>query len=983
MAVLHVRAKDLFLAALERPADQRAAFVAEACGSDAELAREVASLLHYHDDTSSTHLTDSTAAHSDETAPTGVASFSPGDVFAGRYRMVTRLGRGGMGDVWRADDLVLETPVALKLIVSRGPQARAQLLNEVRLARQVTHPAVCRVFDVGEDAGLVFFSMELVHGEDLATLLRRVGRLAPERVLEIARHLCAGLAAAHAQGVLHRDLKPANILIDNRGRVVLTDFGIAITRDAGAQQQLVGTPGYMAPEQLTPGATLTECADIYALGLILYELLTGQHPFENRLARSSEPVPASARVPDVDPRLEQIVTQALRLDPRDRPQTARSMVAALEAPVHPEPDERTAPPPHRRATVVRALAVAAAVALLAVFGWWYDTRPTGGTLTEQDTIVLADFANTTGDAVFDGALKVALSVALEQSPFLRVFPDDRMRETLRLMGRAPDTVVTRDVAREIAQREQLKALLSGSIASLGSEFVVALEAVNATTGDVMAREQVQASSKEAVLTALGGAASRLRGRLGESLASVQRFDAPLARATTGSLDALHAYSLALDNGSVNPRLEVIPHVRRALELDPDFALAMALLATIYSNNGQTALAGEYATRAYALRDRVSERERFFIAYRYYRDATQDWEHALELSRSWTATYPREAFAFNSLGQSMLRFGQYEAALEPLRQSIRLDPKFQAPYSNLAASLMALGRYDETARVLQEAAAAGIPSFPVGRMNYLLAFIRGDADTMARMLAASIGVGQTNAAYGWQGHVLAHEGKLAASMEQFSLGSRMASQGGFREVAGQLQIESAEARAVVGLCGSVRASVLDALATSRDNFSMERGSRALILCGHGVDAAPVLRTLRERYAEATLTARVSVPIAEAADALQRGDPRRALALLEPVIPYDRASRAAFWPEYLRGTAWLALKDGAQAATQFSRILDHRGEDPSSSVYPLARLGLARAYAASGDTARARQAYTTFLDAWHDADVTLPPVVAARRELAAVR
>lgn len=982
MVLLHARAKDVFLAALERPADQRAAYVSEACGSDAALAREVASLLRFHEETGSTRVDDSTTGHPDDEASTLSAAFAPGDVFAGRYRMVTRLGRGGMGDVWRADDLVLETPVALKLIISSGPAARAQILNEVRLARQITHPAVCRVFDVGEDAGVVFFSMELVNGEDLATLLRRVGRLAPERVLEIARLLCAGLAAAHAQGVLHRDLKPANVLIDNHGRAVLTDFGIAITRDQGAQTALVGTPGYMAPEQLQPGATLTECTDIYALGLILYELLVGQHPFNNRLSRTSEPSAPSTRVTGIDPRLERVVMDALKLDPRERPQSAAAMVAILDEVDAPEPHaERRAAPARRQPWMVAA--GLALVVLAAAGAWWFAARPTGGTLSEQDTIVLADFENATNDRVFDGALKVALSVALEQSPFMKVFPDQRMRETLRLMGRAPDTVVTRDVAREIARREQLKALLSGSIASLGSQFVIALEAVNAETGDVMAREQVQAASKEDVLTALGGAASRLRNRLGESLSSVQRFDTPLARATTGSLDALHAYSLALDNGSVNPRLEAVPHLRRALELDPDFALAKALLATVYSNNGQTTLAGGFATEAYALRDRVSERERFFIAYRYYRDATQDWEHALELSRSWTATYPREAFAFNSLGQSLLRFGQYEAALDPLRQAIRLDAKFQAPYSNLAASLMALGRYDEMTQVLRQATAAGIPSFPVGRMNYLLAFIRGDAETMGRMLAASTGVGQTNAAYGWQGHALAFDGKMAAATAQFATGSRMAMQGGFREVSGQLQIESAEARAIVGLCADVRSAIVGALALTRDNFSLERGSRALYRCGFAADAGPLVQELRQRFPEATLTARVSLPIAEATDALHRNDPRRALALLEPVRPYDRASRAGLWPEFLRGEAYLALKDGTQAASEFSRLLQHRGEDPTSSVYPLARLGLARAHAAAGDAASARQVYAEFLDSWRDADGTLPPLVDAKRELAALR
>ncbi len=967
MVSLHERAKDLFLAALERPADERRRFIADACGTDVALYGEVESLLKFHEETGGTHTTRRPRA----TATQDTDTFQPGDVFAGRYRMVTRLGRGGMGDVWRADDLVLETPVALKLISSTGPAAHAQLVNEVRLARQITHPAVCRVFDVGEDDGLVFFTMELVHGEDLATLLRRAGRLPAERVLDIARQLCAGLAAAHEVGVLHRDLKPANVMIDNRGRVLITDFGIAIPRDDATPQGFVGTPGYMAPEQLTPDATLTECTDIYALGIILYELVVGQHPFGNRPGRAGEPPHPSAKVPDVDPRLERVILQALKPDPRDRPQSAALMAATLA--------DRSSEQPRARRWWYGGMAVAAVMVIAAVAtAFLPGTRAPG--LTAQDAIVLADFTNTTGDPVFDGALKVALAVALEQSPFLRVFPEERMRDTLGLMGRPPDTAITRAVAREIAEREHIKALLAGSIAGLGRNYVVALEAVNAATGDVMAREQVEASSKEEVLSALGRAAASLREKLGESLASVQKFDAPLARATTGSLEALKHYSLALDNGAVNPRLDAIPHLERAIELDPNFALAMALLATVYSNNGQTALAPEYAKRAYDLRDRVSERERYFIAYRYYRDATQDWEEALNLSRTWTSTYPREAFAFNSLGQALLRFGQQEAAIEPFRRAIQLDPRFQAPYSNLVAALMALGRNDEALQVVEEAARAGAPSFPIRRMQYLLAFMRGDEQTMARMLNASVGVGQTNAAYGWQAHALGARGHLAEAHEEFQLGARTALQNGYREVAGQLQIEDGEVHALLGTCADAVAHAEAGLKLTRDNYSLERGSRVMLLCGHADEGGQLIRELRARYPDATLTHRVSVPIAEAAGALQQGDPRRALALLEPVRPYDRASRSGFWAEFVRGEAYLRAKDPAAAAAEFQRIVDHRGEDPNSVLYPLAHLRLARAQAALGDSAAARATYRKFLDLWASADADLTLFTDARRELA---
>src|SRR5512138_66620 len=650
MPSLHQRAKDVFLVALAQSGSDRSAFLADACGDDTALRAEVESLLHFHETTGSAEP----EGQGEETD----THFSPGQMFAGRYRMVARIGRGGMGDVWRADDVILQTPVALKLIPSTANDQAGRILNEVRVARQITHPAVCRVFDVGNADGVVFFTMELVDGEDLAALVRRVGRLPLEKVNDIARQLCGGLAAAHAQGVLHRDLKPGNVLIDNHGQVRITDFGIAISQRQPATHSLTGTPAYMAPEQRAIGATLSPQTDIYALGLVLYELLVGQHPFKQHSAAQPPPRP-SAVVPSVDPRLERVIMDALSIDPVGRPASATDFAARLAQPVAGQSSDTT------RTTVsisgrriswwIIGSAVAAVVGIIAV-GLTFFVSPSAGarTLTAQDTIVIADFENTTNEPVFDGALKVALAVALEQSPFLKVFPDDRARDTLRLMERSPEERITRALARDIARREQLKALISGSIASLGRNYVIALEAINADTGDIMAREQAEATSKEQVLTSLGAASTRLRERLGESLASVQKFDAPLPRATTPSLDALHAYSLALSDGREVPRLESIPQLKRAIELDPTFAMAHAQLSAVYANTGQSALAPTYSKRAFELRDRVSERERFFISWRYYRDAVQAWDKALELTRSWTATYPREVTAFNSLGAALIR-----------------------------------------------------------------------------------------------------------------------------------------------------------------------------------------------------------------------------------------------------------------------------------------------------------------------------------------
>jgi tetratricopeptide (TPR) repeat protein len=966
---LHQRAKELFLEALNRPESERAALLAEACGDDAELRAEVESLLAFHEQPD----------ERPEPRPLPETVFEPGEIFAGRYRMVERIGRGGMGDVWRAEDLVLQTPVALKLITSTGPEARARILNEVRLARQITHPAVCRVFDVGEADTGIFYSMELVRGEDLASLLRRVGRLPSEKVAEIGRQLCGGLAAAHAQGVLHRDLKPANILIDDDGSVRITDFGIAIPRSSASLHMLTGTPAYMAPEQRALGTELSERTDVYALGLVLYELLVGQHPFHE--GDWSGPPPPSTLVPNVDPQLERVVMSALSPNPDKRPASALELAASLpDIGVRRDTGFATttrAPAAAGTRWWLGAVALAALVVALA-FGASFFVPSSGG-LTEQDTIVLADFENTTGEQIFDGTLKVALAVALEQSPFLRVFPDDRARETLRLMQRSPDERITRSTAREIAQREQLKALISGSIASLGSHYVLTLEAVNAETADVMAREQAEVASQEQVLTSLGEATSRLREKLGESLASIQQFDVPLARATTSSLDALHAYSLALYEGREVPRLEAIPHLKRAIELDPTFAMAHAQLSAVYANTGQSALAPEFARKAFELRDRVSGREQFFISWRYYRDSMQAWDKALELARSWTATYPREAFAYNSLGSASIRLGQFEQSIEPFREAIRLDPRFVPAYSNLAASLLALNRPDEARAILLQASDLELDFAGARRLSYLVAFVQGDRETMNRELTASVGVGETNAAFGWQAHTSAFEGRVAVAHEQFRRGIQMSLQGRFDEVAAQLTMEDAEMHAVAGQCETARNEVRPGLVLSRDNATLERASRVLALCGADADATRLASEVAERFPDATLANRMSLPVISAAVALERGQPMRALEILEPVAVFDRAPSAEFWPTYVRGQAYLQLKDGRAAAAQFRSILERRGEVPTSMLFPLAHLGLARAASLAGDAETARSAYGNFLSLWGEGDANLTALVDARREL----
>ena len=894
--------------------------------------------------------------------------FVPGDVFAERYRMIARIGEGGAGEIWRADDLVLRTVVALKVLRSTTTHDRERILQEVRVARQITHPAVCRVFDVGESGGRVFYSMELIEGEDLATLLRRAGRLPSEKVIDIGKQICSGVIAAHAQGILHRDLKPANVLIDRDGYVRVTDFGVATRIEAGIAD-LSGTPAYMAPEQRIAGSSLTKQTDVYAVGLILYELIVGRPAFSKPSATPGLPPEPSTIVRDVDPQLEAAVMQALAPNPARRPASIAAMLTLLDASL--------AMPGRRKGRRMAAAALASLIVVVATAfaSYSYRSRPA---LTNRDTLVLADFQNSTGEAVFDGALKVALAVGLEQSPFLRVFPDERVRETLRLMERPADEPVTRGVARDIAQREQLNSLVAGSIAKLGTQYVLAIEAIQASTGDVIAREQVEAASKEDVLTALGTAVIRFREKLGESVTSVKRFDVPLARATTSSLDALHAYSLALDEGRAVPRVEAIPHLLRAIELDPNFALAQAMLSAVYSNTGRLDEAPAYARRAFELRDRVSERERYFISWRYYIDALQAWDKALELAQSWTATYPREAFAFNSLGLAMGVFGQHEKAVTAFRHAIELDPRFLPPYGNLAGSLIALGWSPQATTLLEQAQSRKVESEALHRATFNLAFMRNDAAGMSRALELGRRTTAATAMAAWQARAARFAGRFGEAHDRFQQSAQLASSSGSLELAAQSMAEDAEAHALSGTCDAAKREVPSALGLRRDTFTMQRAARALAFCGDAAGASTLIGELMRRFPDATLTARLQSPLVAAATALANGQPKRTLQLLEPVAPYDHVPSAELWPPYLRGQAYLSLNDPRAARGQFQSIVDHRGEAPTSPLYSLAYLGIGRAAARQGDPASAKAAYERLFSLWEHADTGLTSLDQARHE-----
>ncbi len=616
--------------------------------------------------------------------------------------------------------------------------------------------------------------------------------------------------------------------------------------------------------------------------------------------------------------------------------------------------------------------------VLAVAAFFYFKRSPA--LTDKDTLLLADFTNTTGDAVFDGTLKQALAVHLGQSPFLNLFADERVRETLRLMNKSPDERVTPTIGREICQRQGLKAMLTGSIASLGRNYVIYLEAVNGQTGDVLAREQGEAEGKEQVLRTLGEAATRMREKLGESLSSIQKFDVPLSQATTSSLEALKAHSSFILLNRSGKFLEAIPLVKRAIELDPNFALAHVGLATAYTNSSQPGLAIEPAQKAFELRERVSEREKLWIMYRYYTAVTGEENKAFEVLELMKQTYPRETYQ-NDLGLRYLKIGQSEQALEPLTESIRKYPNTLLAYRNLAIVFTHLNRFEEAKAICEQALAQNKDSARTRGFLYIVALINRDSAAMQQQVDWASAKPGEYAHLNWQADAAVFAGQWQKAREFTLRAVALAEQRDSKEVVGEIAASNVEGPAVLGKCQPSRAEISRALAFPRTPRSFLRIGMALALCGEATQANALIEDTVKQFPKNTLVNEMYLPLIRAALELHRGNRTQAIQILQAASRYESVSY--FYQNYLRGQAYLGERNGAAAASEFQTILDHRGWAPTSPLYPLAHLGLARAAMLQGDTAKARQSYQDFFALWKDADADLPVLIEAKKEYEKVK
>ena len=995
---------ELLQSALDRLPSEREAFLRAACAGDETIEREVRALLQFQGPAEGFLARPAILASVLEQGPASGTTI-------GRYRVLEQLGSGGMGVVYKAEDPDLRRYVALKLLsedLASDPDALQRFRREARAASALNHPNICTIHEIGTaEDGRTFMVMEFLEGKTLKQLIAQ-GPLAPDELLPIASSIAEGLEAADQAGILHRDIKPANIFINSRGHVKILDFGLAKFRfDQASVRQgeptltmegdltnpggALGTVPYMSPEQIR-AHPLDSRTDLFSFGVVLYELAAGHQPFRGKSAGeifdailNRQP---AALPPVATPELVHIISKCLEKDRDLRYQHASEILADLRrmqrsaAVSQPSASTATAPPKRLgRYAMLAAGALAAAAA-------GYFVLPRTPKLTAKDTILLADFNNTTGDPMFNDTLRQGLEVQLQQSPFLSLVSSGRIQRTLELMGKPKTTPLIGEVAREVCQRSNSAALLDGSISPLGTQYVLGLRATSCGTGAVIDQQQVQVARKEDLIGAITKVAEKFRARAGESLATIERYSTPLDEAATPSLEALKAFSLATKILNSAGHQKALPLYRRAVEIDPEFASAHAWLGRMYAGVGEFTLGLKSSENAWRYRHRSSDHERFNIDFSYYRQVKGDLEKSSQVLEAWIQSYPRDfqPHAFLS-GSVSLQTARFERAVDEGQKAIALDPDISLAWANVAYANVLLDKLAEAKAVLQKAAERkfSIPELLVTR--YQIAFLENDQKELARLTEE--GYKRSPTFCEQDAHVTAFAGHLRRARELSERGAELARQGGRLERAAQDQAGSAIREGLYGNAAEARHESAAALRLSKGGVVEYGSGLALGLSGDVREVEALASDIETRYPEDTTLRFAYAPVLRALADLNRRDPARAVARLQATTSYELASLAnhegfngSLYAIYVRGLAYLQQRDGLRAAAEFEKILHHRGIVLYDPIGAVARWRLGQAYALAGDVQRSKGDYDDFLALWSNADPDIPILKKALSERAAL-